>query len=95
MGFSMLISFLWDFDDDPDGNVQHLAQHGITQDEFEEVVMNDWPPSATSRSSGEPMSFGWTVTGKYLACVYEAVEQNPPAVRPITAFESKPPGGMP
>ena len=26
---------LWDLDDDPDGNVQHIAEHGLTIDEVE------------------------------------------------------------
>jgi hypothetical protein len=30
----------WDLYDDPDGNVQHLAEHGITIDEFEDVPDN-------------------------------------------------------
>lgn len=26
-------SIIWDLDDDPDGNVQHCAQHGVTKEE--------------------------------------------------------------
>jgi hypothetical protein len=26
-------TFIWDLDDDPDGNVQHLAEHGVTVDD--------------------------------------------------------------
>lgn len=29
---------LWDLDGDPDGNVQHIAEHGITVDEVEDVL---------------------------------------------------------
>ena len=32
------ISVIWDSDDDPRGNVQHIAQHGVTKDEVEEVL---------------------------------------------------------
>ncbi len=29
----MALGIIWDLDDDPDGNVQHIAQHGITKEE--------------------------------------------------------------
>jgi hypothetical protein len=29
---------LWDLDDDPDGNVQHVAEHGLTVEEVEEAL---------------------------------------------------------
>jgi hypothetical protein len=28
----------WDLEDDPEGNVQHIAEHGITAEEAEEVL---------------------------------------------------------
>jgi hypothetical protein len=33
-------AILWDLDDDPDGNVQYCADHGITKEEVEEVLEN-------------------------------------------------------
>lgn len=30
-------SIIWDLDDDPDGNVQHCGEHGLTKEEVEEV----------------------------------------------------------
>lgn len=44
-------TFIWDLDDDPDGNVQHIAEHGITPEEVEEIVSNPSGRTA-SRSSG-------------------------------------------
>jgi hypothetical protein len=44
-------AILWDLDDDPDGNVQHCAEHGVTKDEVEEVLQNA-EDSDISRSSG-------------------------------------------
>jgi hypothetical protein len=71
--------FLWD----PETEA-HLAQHGVTPDEFEEVVCN--PDSiGESRSTGRPIAFGYTSTGKYLACVYELAD--PDTVVPFTAYE--------
>ena len=41
---------------------EHLAEHGVTSEEFEEVVCN---PDAVgeSRSTGRPIAFGYTCTG--------------------------------
>lgn len=71
--------FLWtpDIED-------HVAQHGITVEEFEEAVMN--PLSTTvSESTGLPACFAWTATGKFIFCVYE--ELNDLLVIPVTAYE--------
>jgi hypothetical protein len=27
--------FIWDLEEDPEGNIQHIAEHGITPDEVE------------------------------------------------------------
>jgi uncharacterized DUF497 family protein len=71
--------FLWD----PETEV-HLAEHGITSQEFEEVVCN---PDAVgeSRATGRPIAFGYTSTGKYIACLYELVDAD--TVLPVTAYE--------
>jgi uncharacterized DUF497 family protein len=62
----------------------YLAEHGVTPDEFEEVVCN--PDDVhQSRSSGRPIAFGETSTGKYLACVYELLDET--TVLPVTAYE--------
>lgn len=63
---------------------QHLAQHGVTRGVFEEIVSR--PGRTTvSRSSGHPIAFGRTSTGRYLAGVYELVDEV--TVSPITAYE--------
>jgi uncharacterized DUF497 family protein len=80
---------LWDLDDDPDGNVQHIAEHGITIEEVEEVLYSAEDVIA-SQSSGRPMTFGETSTGKYIAVVFEVVEEDPVAVYPVTAYETEP-----
>ena len=75
---------LWDLDDDPEGNVQHCAEHGVTKEEVEEVLENA-ADSDISRSSGRPVIFGDTSTGRHLMVVYEEVE--PDMVYPITAYD--------
>ena len=65
-------------------NEVHLAEHGVTPEEFAEVVTNpDFVQR--SRSTGRPIAFGETSTGKYLACIYELIDDV--IVLPITAYE--------
>ena len=63
---------------------EHFAEHGVTPDEFEEVVC-DPDEVDQSRSSGRHIAFGETSTGKYLACVYEFLDDT--TVLPVTAYE--------
>jgi uncharacterized DUF497 family protein len=80
---------LWDLDDDPDGNVQHIAEHGLSVEEVEEVLYAADEVFA-SQSSGRPITFGATSTGKHIAVVFDIVEENPLAVYPVTAYETEP-----
>lgn len=77
-------SILWDRDDDPRGNVQHIARHHLTMDDIEDVFQN---PAGTgiSRSSGRPVIFGETRTGRYIMVAYEVI--NTATAYPITAYE--------
>ena len=77
-------SILWDRDDDPRGNVQHIARHNLTMDDIEDVFQN---PTGTgiSRSSGRPVIFGETRTGRYILVAYEVI--NAATAYPITAYE--------
>jgi hypothetical protein len=58
--------FLW-----TDDIVKHVAEHGITQDDFESVVCR--PESkGWSRSSGLPCVWGHLSDGRYIIAVYES-----------------------
>ncbi len=70
-------SILWDLEDDPDGNVQHIAEHGVTVAEVEEVLNDPRTRVGRSRSSGRPQGFGWTSTGKYITVIWEEVCDDP------------------
>jgi uncharacterized DUF497 family protein len=61
----------WDMEDDLQGNVRHVAEHGITMEEVEEVLVNENNPVGESRLSGRPITFGETSTGKRIAVVWE------------------------
>ena len=77
-------AIIWDLDDDPDGNVQHCAEHGVTQEEVEEVFENA-TDADISRSSGRPVIFGVTSAGRQLMVVYEVIDED--TVYPVTAYD--------
>jgi hypothetical protein len=84
---------IWDLEDDPEGNVQHLIEHDVTIEEAEQVLLDPQSNRAVSRSSGLPTAFGWTSTGRHLAVVYEHVDDDPLTFRPVTAYDTPPPTG--
>jgi hypothetical protein len=53
----MYATIIWDLEDDVDGNVQHLMEHGVTIDEAEEVLLDPQSNRGVSRSSGLPTAF--------------------------------------
>ena len=84
MGYS---SVIWDLDDDPDGNVQHIAEHGVAPFEVEEVL-NRPMGIDESRSSGRPIAFGETSTGRVIAVIFEEIDED--TAYPVTAYEVEP-----
>ncbi len=78
---------LWDLDDEPTGNMQHIAAHGITKAEVEDVLRNKANSQGYSRSSGLPAIFGWTSTGKHIIVIWELVDDDPLMIYPVTAYE--------
>ena len=66
-------SIIWDLNDDPDGNVRHCAEHGVTPEEVEDVFQNA-TDADISRSSGWPVVFGDTSEGRHLLVVYEEID---------------------
>jgi hypothetical protein len=85
------VQVIWDLEDDPQGNLRHVAEHDVTADEVEEVLEAHFNEAIVSASSGNPIAFGWTASGKYLAVVFEKVEADPPIAYPITANPVNPP----
>jgi hypothetical protein len=84
---------VWDLEDDPEGNVQHILEHDVTMDEVEEILLDPQNDTIISRESGNPITFGWTSTGKYLAVPWENVCDDPKMVYPLTAYPATPPRG--
>lgn len=68
----------------PHGNVAHLAEHGISPEEAEDVLMNA-AARERARSSGRWIAFGRTSAGREIAVVYEMIDLI--TVLPVTAFD--------
>jgi uncharacterized DUF497 family protein len=85
------VECIWVLAEDPEGNVQHIAEHGITVEEAEEVVRKSCEAAGASRSGGRPSVFGGTTTGKHLAVIFEVVDEELRQVYVVTAFEARPP----
>jgi hypothetical protein len=79
-----MIDVVWDLDDDPEGNVSHIAEHDVSKEEVE-YVLNSPDAVANSGSSGRPVYFGFTEDGRYIAVVFEWVDDD--RVYPVTAYE--------
>ena len=67
-----------------DGNIQHLAEHGVTPEEAQEVLA-EAIQNTRSRSSGRPLAIGYTAAGRKLVVVYEWIDAI--TIYPITAYE--------
>ncbi len=74
---------LWDMDEDPEGNVQHIAEHGLSKDDVEEVLYGIHELD-TSRRSGRPLAFGFTSADAYVCVAFEWVDDE--TVYPVTAY---------
>jgi hypothetical protein len=84
------VSVLWDLEDDPDGIVQHIAENDLTVEEVEDVLLNPDNDVQVSRTTGRPITFGWTSTGRHIAVIWETVIDEPRTVRVRTAYEVRP-----
>jgi hypothetical protein len=80
----------WDDEEDADGNVQHIAENGLTRREVESVLLRPGAQVEFSRSTMRPIIFGETYTGRFVAVVFEELCDDPEIVRPITAYEVEP-----
>jgi hypothetical protein len=78
----------WDDPSDPRGNVQHIADNGVSVSEVEEVVYDPRNRPIVSRTSGRPLVVGVTSAGRPVVVVYERhKDAGYVVVRPVTAYE--------
>ena len=64
--------------------VDHLAEYGVTPEEFEEVV-SDPSCEDISRSTGNPVALGCTSEGRCLCCVFKRLDDD--TIEPVTAYD--------
>ena len=74
---------IWDDENDLLGNVQHIAEHGLTTDEVE-AVLNEPDSADSSVSSGCPCVFGFTPAGEYIIVIFESIDED--SIYPVTAY---------
>lgn len=78
----------WDDPADEGSNAVHIAEHGLTAEEVESALFDDDTTFDVSDSSGRPIAFGTTVTGRFVAVVFEVLNvADPLIIRPVTAYE--------
>ena len=68
---------------DTHGNVSHIAEHGVTPEDVEDVLLGAHE-LGRSRSSGLPIALGFTTSGEYLCVVFEWIDDD--TVYPVTAY---------
>jgi uncharacterized DUF497 family protein len=78
------VRVIWDEESNPEGNVRHIAEHGLTIEDVEHVLQNPVSEGA-SRSTGRPCCFGYTPSGDHIIVVYDQVDED--AIYPVTAIE--------
>ena len=78
----------WDEPDDEGSNTAHIAEHGLTPEEVESALFGDKTKFDVSDSSGRPIAFGSSGTGRFIAVVFEVLNLvDPLIIRPITAYD--------
>ena len=78
----------WDEPEDAGSNTAHIAEHDLTPEEVESALFDDHTTFDVSDSSGRPVAFGRTDTGRFIVIVFEVLNPaNPLIIRPITAYD--------
>jgi hypothetical protein len=75
---------LWDLDDDPHGNVQHIPiDEHLTKSDVERAIAHAiW--IGRSRTSGLPILMGPAIDDRILIVVFEEIDDD--TIRPVTAW---------
>jgi hypothetical protein len=78
----------WDDPDDEGSNTAHIAEHSLTPEEVESALFDENTTFNVSDSSGYPIAFGITSTGRFIAVVFDVLNPaDPLVIRPITAYD--------
>lgn len=68
-------------------NEGHVAEHGLTLDEVDSVLLDPHSVVSFSRSSGRPVRSGKSSAGRLISVVFDVLDAREGYVYPITAFE--------
>jgi uncharacterized DUF497 family protein len=77
-------SIIWDEDNDPRGNVQHIAEHDLTVEDVEDVLAAPMS-TGSSDSTGLPAAWGHVPDGRFIMVVFEEIDDD--TIRVVTAYE--------
>lgn len=81
----MFFRYHWDLDDDLNGNVEKLRQHGLTpQDAMFVIDHARWSDLDASNASGLPSVFGETEDGQEVLVVFEFLDDD--FIRVVTCY---------
>jgi uncharacterized DUF497 family protein len=78
----------WDEPDEESSNTAHIAEHGLTPEEVESALIDEGTTFDVSDSSGRPVAFGRTNSGRFIVVVFDVLNPaDPLVIRPITAYD--------
>lgn len=78
------VTIIWDGEDDPERNVQHIAEHGLEPTDVEFVIENS-ETELKSRSSDRMCLFGYTSDDTYVIVIYKQIDED--TIYPVTTYE--------
>ena len=70
-------------------NEAKIAEHDLTKEEVEDVVLDPFTNWTISKSSLRPLGRGWTSTGRFIAVPVDELDRD--TVRPVTAYDVEEP----
>ncbi len=77
-----------DFELSPNSQQKLLLDNALRPEEVESVLWGENTTFDVSDSSGRPVAFGSTDTGRFIVVVFEILNlADPLIIRPITAYE--------
>ncbi len=68
-----------------DTAIRKLAEHGLSPEDFEDVVCDPVRIGVTSSGSDRDAAWGYTSDGRYVICIFEMIDDV--TVFPVTGYE--------
>lgn len=67
--------------------VAHLAENGVTPEEFETEVQDPRSEAVFSHKTGRPARIGWSEDGRLQFCVFDWIDKHQTQIEPRTSYE--------